>query len=125
MLEALLEIVGEFLLQVLLEALAEIGLHALAEPFRKTPNPVVAALGYLLLGLIAGGLSLLIVPTHFTPNIWRIANLVMTPLAIGLIMLLIGSWRAKHGLSVLRIERFAYGYLFALAVALVRFFFAK
>ena len=48
-----------------------------------------------------------------------------TPLVIGFVMLLVGSWRAKHGLSVLRIERFAYGYLFALGLALIRFFFAK
>jgi hypothetical protein len=33
-------------------------------------------------------------------------------------------WRARHGKPVLRIDRFAYGYLFALAFALVRFLFA-
>jgi hypothetical protein len=125
MLEAILEFLGEFLLQALIQALVELGFHAVAEPFRKSPNPVVAAAGYMLLGVIFGILSLWAVPSHLAPGAWRVANLVFTPLVIGFFMLLVGSWRAKHGLSVLRIERFAYGYLFALGVALVRFFVAK
>jgi len=125
MLEAILEVIGEFLLQVLLEILADLGFHILAEPFRKTPNPVIAALGYLLLGAIAGYLSVWLVSSHFTPSSWRIANLVFTPLAVGAFMLLLGSWRSKQGFAVLRIERFAYGYLFALGVALVRFHLTK
>jgi hypothetical protein len=39
-------------------------------------------------------------------------------------MAAIGAWRARRGEPVLRIDRFAYGYLFALSLALVRFFFA-
>jgi len=35
-----------------------------------------------------------------------------------------GYWRARRGQAVLRIDRFAYGYLFALTFALVRFWFA-
>ena len=125
MLEAILEFLGEFLLQALIQALVELGFHAVAEPFRKTPNPIVAATGYMLIGVISGVLSLWAVPSHLAPSSWRVVNLVFTPLTIGFAMLLVGSWRAKHGLSVLRIERFAYGYLFALGIALIRFFFAK
>ena len=40
-------------------------------------------------------------------------------------MSLIGRWRASHGQEILRIDRFAYGYLFALALALVRFVFTR
>jgi hypothetical protein len=35
-----------------------------------------------------------------------------------------GAWRARRGQPVLRIDKFAYGFLFALALALVRYFFA-
>jgi hypothetical protein len=35
-----------------------------------------------------------------------------------------GAWRARRGQQVLRIDRFAYGYLFALSLGLVRFYFA-
>jgi len=124
MLVALLELLGEFLLQVVVEALVELGLHSLAEPFRRAPNPWLAALGYLLFGALLGGLSLLVFPANFVPGPWRIINLVVTPLAAGVLMALVGRWRANRGPDVLRIDRFTYGYLFALALALVRFSFA-
>ena len=40
-------------------------------------------------------------------------------------MALMGRWRARRGDAVLRIDRFACGYLFALAAAVVRFNFAE
>jgi len=126
MLEFLLQALGEFLLQVLGEALLELGFHSLAEPFRRPPNPWMAALGYALFGAILGGLSLLVFPHHLTPaGLARIANLVLTPIAVGLCMVAMGAWRARRGDPVLRIDRFSYGYLFALTLALVRFNFAQ
>ena len=124
MFEFIFEIFGEFLLQVFGEALVELGFHSLAEPFRKPPNPIFAAIGYALFGAIFGGLSLLVFPQNFVPPAWRVANLIVTPLAVGTTMALIGVWRARKGQTVLRIDRFAYGYLFALMLALPRFFFA-
>lgn len=124
MLELVLEILGEFLLQVVGEALLELGFHSLAEPFRKPPNPWLAALGYALFGAVFGGLSLLAFPTNLVPQPWRLVNLVITPLAVGGIMVLMGAWRAKRGQPLLRIDRFSYGYLFALSLAFMRFQFA-
>jgi len=124
MLEFLFEILGEFLLQAFGEALLEIGLHTLAEPFRRAPNPWQAALGYLLLGALLGGVSLLLFPHYLVPPPWRIANLFLTPFAVGGLMVLMGHWRARHGEAVLRINRFVYGFLFAAALAVVRYAFA-
>jgi hypothetical protein len=124
MIEAIFEILGEFLLQVLGEALVELGFHSLAEPFQKPPNPWLAAIGYALFGAILGGLSLLAFPNNLVPEPWRLVNLVATPFAVGGLMVAMGAWRARRGQPVLRIDKFAYGYLFALALALVRFFFA-
>ena len=124
MLEFVLELVGEFLLQVIGEALVELGLHSMAEPFRRPPNPWFAAAGYTLIGALLGGLSLLVVPHNLVPESARVVNLVVTPIAVGVAMALLGAWRARRGQAVLRIDRFAYGYLFALSMALVRFFFA-
>lgn len=124
MLEIIFEIVGEFVLQMLGEALAELGLHSLAEPFRRPPNPWLAALGYALFGAIFGGLSLLAFPDNFVPEPWRLANLLLTPVAVGTVMMGMGAWRARRGEPVLRIDKFSYGYLFALALGFVRFFFA-
>jgi hypothetical protein len=39
-------------------------------------------------------------------------------------MTIMAARRARRGQPVLRIDRFAYGYPFALSIALVRFFFA-
>ena len=124
MLEFIFEVLGEFLLQVFGEALIEIGFHSLAEPFRRPPNPWLAAIGYALFGAILGGISLLAFPNNLVPAAWRVANLVATPMAVGGIMAVMGVWRARRGQRVLRIDRFAYGYLFALSIALVRFYFA-
>jgi hypothetical protein len=126
MLEFLLEVIGEFLLQAIAEILFEFGFHALGEPFRRPPNPWIAAVGYLLFGAILGGLPPgLPQPLGRCWGALRVVNLVVTPLVVGSLMAVLGRWRAHRGESVLRIDRFAYGYLFALALALVRFWFAK
>lgn len=125
MLEVIFEFIAELVLQVAFEALAEFGFHFLSEPFRKAPNPGLASLGYLMFGSASGGLTLLLFPVHFVSGGWRIVNLLITPIAVGLLMCLMGKWRAHRGQEVLRIDRFAYGYLFALSFALIRFWFAK
>lgn len=126
MLEFLFEIFGEILLQVFLEALAELGLHSVAAPFRKPPTPWLAAIGYAIFGAVAGGVSLWLFPANLvTGETLRILNLVLTPIAVGLLMCAMGAWRTRRGQAVLRIDRFAYGYLFALSLALMRFAFAK
>lgn len=126
MIEFLIELLGEFLLQVAIEALAELGFHSLAEPFRRPPSPWLAALGYALFGAAAGALSLWALPALLVQDpTLRLVNLALTPVAVGLAMSLMGAWRARRGDPVLRIDRFAYGYLFALALALVRFWFAR
>ncbi len=120
--EFLLELLLEFVIQIVGEALFELGLHSLAEPFRKPPNPWLAALSYALFGVIFGGISLWLFPQHMLVSAgWRLVNLLVTPVMAGVCMSLIGSWRAKRGQTVLRIDRFSCGFLFALCLALVRF----
>jgi len=124
----LLQFLGEFLLQAMGEALAELLGHAVKEPFRRPrpPHPGLAALGYLTFGAIAGGLSVWLVPTLFIKAMWlRIANLALTPLALGLLMDAVGSWRERREKALLRLETFAYGFCFAFAMAAVRFAFGR
>ena len=123
----LLQFVGELVLQVILEALAELGLHSVRETFRrpKPSHPALAAVGYAILGAAAGAISLWLFPQLFidTPRL-RILNLLVTPVAAGAVMASIGAWRRKRDKELIRLDRFAYGFLFALAMALVRFVWA-
>ena len=122
----LFQFLGEVLLQVLFEALAELGLHSIREPFRKPPNPWVAAVGYALFGAIGGGLSLWVFPSLFmASHVAQVANLLLAPIAAGAAMAAIGAWRRRRDQELIRIDRFAYGYLFALAMAAVRFAFGN
>ncbi len=125
MLPLIFELLGEIILQFFIEALVELGFHSLAAPFRKPPNKWLASLGYLLFGAIAGGLSLLVFPNHMVSEPWRILNLVIAPFAVGFFMSLMGVWRARRGDEVQGIDRFTYGFLFALSLAAIRFYFCK
>ena len=121
---AVLEFFGELLLQLLFDAVAEVIGHSIKEPFRrpKPMYPLLAAVGYVIFGAIAGGLSLLVWPHLFIKGHWlRVVNLLLTPCVSALIMALIGSWRRRHEKEVIRIETFAYGFCFAAAMSLVRF----
>ncbi len=125
--EMLLELFGELLLQVAMQALTEAGLHAVRRPGeREPPSPWLLVLGYGLLGLLVAGLSLLLLPRSLLLSpLARLVGLGLTPIASGLAMALLGAWRLRRGQQQLAMDRFAYGYLFALVVALVRFGWAQ
>lgn len=85
-------------------------------------HPALAAIGYTILGAIAGGISLWLLPTLFVTAEWlRIANLILTPVAAGTLMGAFGAWRRRRNEELIRLDHFSYGFLFALAMALVRF----
>ena len=120
--EVLFQFVGELLLQVFAETLFEVGLQSIAEPFRRRPDPWLAACGYVVFGLIAGALSLWMFPALFiASHAGRTAGLLLTPVLAGGAMTLLGAWRRRRGDELIRLDRFAYGYLFALAMAAMRY----
>ena len=123
----LLHAFGEFILQIVVELLAESGLYGLREPFgrRKPLHPIFAGICYIAFGALGGWLSLLFFPSPFIHSqLGRVANLLLTPLAAGAVMAALGAWRLRRGKDTIRLDRFAYGYLFALAMGLVRFIYA-
>ena len=125
MLEILFELFGEFILQFLFEILAVFGPHKWATSLRRPSEAWMTASYFAIFGMLAGGMSLLIVHAHFiTHKPTRIVNLIVTPLAIGAAMSFIGAWRERHDEAMLRFDRFSYGYLFALGFAFIRFRFA-
>ena len=122
--ELFFEVLGEVLLQLAVSLLTEAGLHAVRNPDQAPAvrSPWLLATGYGLLGALAGGVSLLLFPNSFMhTRATRIASLLLTPVAGGLAVALLGAWRRRKGQATIELDRFGYGYLFALAMALVRF----
>ncbi|AJC45330.1 hypothetical protein [Xanthomonas sacchari] len=125
MIELIVQFVVELLLQVLMELLVEAGMQRFTHPGGVRRSPEAAAVGYALLGACMGGLSLLLLPKQLaTSDAARLAVLIGVPVLAGALMAAVGGWRERRGQQRLRLDRFFYGYLFALCFALVRFFFA-
>lgn len=129
--EIIFQVVSEFILQIIAELLVEMGLHSIGQVFRRDRNPIFAFIGYALLGVIVGFISLLIFPRPLIRSAsFRGINLhgiglLISPLLAGLVMSLIGSLRRKRGMSVIRLDSFGYGFIFAFGMSLIRFLFTK
>lgn len=120
--EILLQFLGEILVQVGAEFLIELGMHGLGDTFKKRRNPVLSAIGFILWGAMAGGVSLLLFPWSFVANAaYREANLVVTPLIAAAAMTLVGRLRDRKGSDLVKLDRFGYAFIFAFSMAVVRF----
>jgi len=116
----------EFLLVILYEVFAqmlfELGVHSVAEPFQKKPSPILAFIGYIILGAISGFLSIFLFKNSFIHDTTlQVLNLIITPLVVGFLMSLLGKARAKKGLELIRLDKFSYGFAFAFSMAFVRY----
>jgi hypothetical protein len=124
-LEAIFQTCLEFVLQMYTKVIAEFAVRCIEKTFNGTPSSLMAAIGHAILGALAGLATVLVVPALLADLHLRIANLVVTPILAGVAMCHIGAWRPRREQELVRLDRFAYGYLFALAMALVRFYLAK
>lgn len=119
-----LEIVGEFLLEVIVSLI----LRALGAVFEEPDDvgPLLPALGYMLLGVIVGGFSLWLFPhPMFHPTRYRGISLLISPLATGSIMALLGFTLRRNYVQTTRIESFTCGFAFAFGLMIVRLFFVR
>lgn len=126
--ELLFEILIEFILPLVTEIFAELALRGVTRLVRTNTvaRIVVTALMYFGVGLAAGFLSLLIWPVAFArsktlPGI----SLAITPLLGGLLMSYIAWLRVRTSDWTVRLETFAYGFLFAFPMALIRLLFTQ
>ena len=120
------EFFGELLIQFAFQSLFEIGAHAFQRRSLSVPkhlsSPWVAAPTYLGIGIVFGIASLFVMPNSVIPSFFgRVAYLLLMPFASGAFMALMGAWRRKRGEELVRIDRFWYGFLFALGMGVVRF----
>jgi len=132
LLAALLEVFLEVFVEAAFEFAAELigaliwrGLDAVLDT-SEFKNPLIACIGYLFLGGVTGGLSLLIIPHPlFHPSRIPGLSVIISPVLAGLGMWMVGTTLRKRGRRVMQIESFGYGFAFALGMAMVRFLFAR
>ena len=125
---AILEGLAEVLIQLLFELFVAALARAISRAVRRgmiglrRANPVWATTSFALLGIGTGFLSILIFPHPLVhPSKVHGISLLISPLLTGLVMALIGRTVRRRGRTSVRIESFGYGFTFALAMALVRF----
>jgi hypothetical protein len=138
LLAAILAAIAEFLLEAFLELIAAavldlacralLGLFtSLAEAVKD--NRVLTGFMYSLLGVLAGMLSLVVLPHPLVhrENLIRFhgVSLLISPIIAGLVLSSVGAVMRRWGKKVTPVETFGYGFAFALGMALIRFFFAK
>jgi LytS/YehU family sensor histidine kinase len=122
------ELVAEVLMEAAFAELAGL-LARLVRRFRvsvRRGNPVVATVVFTFVGVALGFLSAFIFPHPLVrPSRFHGISLLISPVLTGLVMALIGrAWR-RRGRTPVRIESFGYGFTFALAMALVRFWLVR
>ena len=126
--EILFELLAQLLLEVLIELFPELLLELVWRSLREVlqpraeKEPVLAFLGYALLGAAAGALSLLPFPHAFVHGSkWHGMSLIVSPLLAGAGMSIVGWLRRRRGEPLIRLDTFPYAFSFAFGVALVRF----
>ena len=125
-LEAFLELIAAAVLDLTSRAL--LGLFTgLAETIRN--NRVLAGIMYALLGVVAGALSILVLPHPIIhrehPTTFHGISLLISPIITGLVLSSIGGILRRLGKKVTPLETFGYGFAFALGMSVMRFLFTK
>jgi hypothetical protein len=123
LLEALLQIASELFVSLLVRRMTRV--------FDATLrlDPLVAGIGALLLGTLAGALTLVAFPHPLVPALkpskLHGMSLILSPLLTGLVMSWIGGKIRRRGRTTMKIESFSYGFIFAFAMAIVQFSMAR
>lgn len=118
----------ELILELAGDLLVELGFRSLGQTITPSEdrNPILAGIGYALLGLIAGGVSLLIFPNSFARSEkFHGISLLVSPVIAGLGMAGLGWLLKRSGKRVMRLDSFTYGFVFALPMAIVRFLYTS
>lgn len=128
--EIIFELLAQLVFEILVQGVFELGGRGVVAIFRNDSdatktNPYRAICGYILMGAAAGGISIWLMPMHLlASSVLQILNLAVTPIALGFIFEFIGRWKANHDKRRYAVDRFSYGFTFALTMGLIRYFFA-
>jgi hypothetical protein len=117
----IIEILVEFVIQFFIELLVEVGAHGIKSD-RPRLHPAIAFAVYVLLGAGLGFLSCIFFQQRLLSHpLAQYANIAITPVFVGLAISAVGSWRLKRGTQLVPLDKFLYGYTFALAFAITRY----
>lgn len=122
--EVLLQVLIEVVWQVLFEVVTSLGWESLAHSMsrERESDPVLAGIGLLILGVVAGLISLLVLRSRLAPHsVFPGISLILSPLATGLVMHQIGEYWRERGWDRPRTFTFWGGATFAFGMALVRY----
>ena len=123
MLEILLELLFELLIQVVGEFIITLGWESLGHALRseRKANPVLAMLGWAIIGSICGVISALIFPQRILPRS-RLSgvSLMVAPLITGALMKAVGDRRREAGKETTVLATFWGGSIFAFTLAVAR-----
>jgi hypothetical protein len=128
----LISVIAEALVEAFLEIVGELVISLLVRTSRRLfsavlkIDPLLTTVSLAILGAALGFLSVLIFPRPLVhPSRVHGASLLISPVVTGLVMSQIGRLLRRRGRESTQIESFGYGFVFALAMALVRFTLAK
>ena len=116
-------------LEFLLTAIGEAFFSSLSRLFRwmrgSDAHPLAGAVFYGACGALAGAVSLVFLPNGFMPGAeWRLAGLLLVPVAVALFMPILGRWLESKGLPPTPLHRFGNAYSLAFGLNLVRYIWA-
>jgi hypothetical protein len=117
----IIEILVEFLIQFFIELLVEVGAQKLKSD-KLHLHPAITFVVYIWLGAGLGFLSGIFFQQRLLSHPYaQYENVAITPILVGLAISAIGSWRLKRGKQLVLLDKFLYGYTFALAFAIARY----
>ncbi len=125
LLEFAIWFLGEILLQLAFEVLIELGVESLKHSAResKEADPILAGVGYVLLGGLVGAISAHVLPSRITRGVpLRLVGLALYPVISGVVMHRFGERRRRRGIKTTRLTTFFGGACFAFGMSLARFF---
>ena len=131
---AIAELLLEVFIQLIAAAVLDIASRALLGLFAGLTdaikeNKILTGFLYGLLGVLAGVLSLLVLPHRMIhrehPIGFHGISLLISPILAGSVLASVGAVMRRWGKKVTPVETFGYGFAFAFGVALLRFLYAQ
>jgi hypothetical protein len=120
------EVVGEFLITIIIEIIGDAFFWFIPEKSSSKFYKFFIGWLFAFVGLILGGVSTIAIPNLLIHSeILQILNIVLTPILVGILLSHWGKSRAMKEKRIGKIDKFYYGYTFALMITLSRFIFTR